>query len=180
MQGRTSKSRALKKSWWSFNWVCAAGCAGMGLEPTSGCESSKRTSLASNSAMGVVGSLGPLFLPVPQLHGCSSTHPWLCSNKATAIQIQPARKCWKLAGLVKPHTKHCSQWRLKRTRMVQKMLGKQKGGGGEADHQTQKRLLKFGGRCFVDSEKFSESDVFYLPIEGVSCGFSTAMTSSER
>lgn len=53
--------RTLKRSWGSFNWACAAGCAGMGLEPALGCESSKQASLPSNSAAGVVGSSGPSF-----------------------------------------------------------------------------------------------------------------------
>lgn len=51
----------LKRSRGSFNWACAAGRAGMGLEPASGCESSKQASLRSNSATGVVGSSGPPF-----------------------------------------------------------------------------------------------------------------------
>lgn len=61
---------ALKRSWGSFNWASAVGYAGMGLEPVSGCESSKQASLPSNSATGAVSS------PVPSL-------PWTRSRCST-------------------------------------------------------------------------------------------------
>lgn len=102
MEARAGIGWALKRSRESFNWTGAAGRAGMGLEPASGCESSKQASLPSNSARGVVGSLRPplpFSVPSPLLY---SPHHWPCFNKAAAIHIQPARKSRKLAAPSSP------------------------------------------------------------------------------
>lgn len=88
--------RALKRSWGSFNWACAAGRAGMRLEPALGCEL-KTSSLPSNSSTGVVGPSSP---PPPFLCLLYSPHHWPCFNKAPSIHIHPARKSRKLAAPV--------------------------------------------------------------------------------
>lgn len=95
---------ALKTNWGSFNWASAAGCAGVGLEPALGCESSKQASLPSNLATGAVSSALPSLLwtrsarpPPPHPH--LIPHHWPCFNKAVGFHLQPARKRRKLAAL---------------------------------------------------------------------------------
>lgn len=113
MQGRTGVYWALKTNWGSFNWASAVGCAGMGLEPASGCESSTQATLPSNSAAGAVGS------PVPSLLWTRSARPphhWPCFNKAVGIHLQPARKRRKLAAPFPQSNLDSSQRRLKRPR----------------------------------------------------------------